>query len=343
MSGYSIQTIGYASCVMTLQQLRYFSAVVRHDLNISKAAVTLDVSQPGLSRQLQLLEHELQVELFVRNRKRLVRLSAAGAEIHALAERTLESARSVREAAREHAGEHHGSLTVATTHTQARYALPEVIKRFRQRYPDVQLSLRQGTPAEVSYLVASGNADVSIATEPLDPPADVVLLPCYELQRIVLTPVRHPLLRGKKLTLERLAAYPLITYDYAFIGRSKTVGAFEAQGLKPNIVLNAIDADVIKTYVESGLGIAIVPDMAYDRRRDKTLRAIDASHLFEPNTIHIGMRRNHYLRGYTYAFIEMFAPHLKRTVVEKALAESVTRSARAGSAGKLLERRKASA
>jgi LysR family cys regulon transcriptional activator len=313
---------------MTLQQLRYLCEVVRQDFNISKAADALHVSQPGLSRQLQLLERELEVELFVRNRKRLVRLSPAGSDIHRNAERTLESARNIKEAAREHAGEDQGALTIATTHTQARYALPEVIRRFAQRYPQVQLSLRQGTPGDVSELVASGNADLSIATEPIDPRSDVVLLPCYQLHRIVLMPARHPLLKAKRLTLEKLAAYPLITYDYAFIGRSKTVGAFEARGLRPNIVLNAIDADVIKTYVELGLGIAIVPDMAYDRSRDKPLRALDARHLFEPNTIHIGMRRNHYLRGYMYAFIEMFAPHLKRAVVEQAITESVTRRAK---------------
>lgn len=310
---------------MTLQQLRYFCEVVRHDLNISRAAQALHVSQPGLSRQLQLLEQELEVELFVRNRKRLVRLSQAGSQIFSLAERTLHDAENIREAAREHADQDHGSLTIATTHTQARYALPDVIRRFMQRYPGVQLSLRQGTPAEVSYLVSSGSADLSIATEPLEPPADVVLLPCYQLQRIVLTPARHPLLRVKRLTLEKLAACPIITYDYTFIGRSKILRAFEAKSIRPNIVLNAIDADVIKTYVESGLGIAIVPEMAYDRRKDKGLRAIDASHLFEPNTIHVGIRRNHYLRGYMYAFIEMFAPHLKRSVVEKAITNSATR------------------
>lgn len=314
---------------MTLQQLRYLCEVVRQDLNISKAAAALAVSQPGLSRQLQRLERELEVELFVRNRKRLVRLSEAGAEIHRIAQHTLESARNIREAAREHAGEHHGSLTIATTHTQARYALPGVIRRFAQRYPDVQLSLRQGTPADVSYLVISGAADLSIATEPIEPPADLVFLPCYQLQRIVLTPAGHPLLKEKRLTLEKLAAYPLITYDYAFIARSKTINAFAARGITPNIVLNAIDADVIKTYVEFGLGIAIVPDMAYVPTRDKALRAIEAKHLFEPNTIQVGIRRNHYLRGYTYAFIEMFAPHLKRAVVEKAIAESATRRTRA--------------
>lgn len=310
---------------MTLQQLRYLREVVRQDLNISKAAQAMNVSQPGLSRQLQLLERELKVELFVRNSKRLVRLSQAGSHIVSLAERTLNDARSIEEAAQEHAGQDRGTLTIATTHTQARYALPSVIKRFAVRYPAVQLSLRQGTPAEVSHLVSSGAADLSIATEPIEPPADIVFLPCYQLQRIVLTPPRHPLLKVRRLTLEKLVTYPLITYDFAFIGRSKILRAFEARAIVPNIVLNAIDADVIKTYVEAGLGIAIVPEMAYDRARDRTLRRIDASHLFEPNTIHVGIRRNHYLRGYMYALIEMFAPHLKRSVVEKAITESATR------------------
>jgi LysR family cys regulon transcriptional activator len=310
---------------MTLHQLRYFCEVVRHNLNISQAAAALRVSQPGLSRQLQLLSQELGVELFVRNRRRLVRLSDVGVHIQAIAEQTLESARNISEAAREHAGGQHGELTIATTHTQARYALPDVVRRFSQRYPHVQLSLRQGTPADVSQLVASGAAHLSIATEPVEPSADVVLLPCYELHRIVLTPARHPLLKAKRLTVEKLAAYPLISYDYTFIGRSKILGAFEARGVSPRIVLNAIDADVIKTYVECGLGIAIVPEMAYDRKRDRALRAIDAKHLFEANTIHIGIRRNKYLRSYMYAFIEMFAPRLKRVVVENAIAEAATR------------------
>jgi LysR family cys regulon transcriptional activator len=211
-------------------------------------------------------------------------------------------------------------LTIATTHTQARYALPAVIRRFAHQFPQVRLSLRQGTPAEVSSLVQSGDADISIATEPVETVDGLVMLPCYELQRIVLTPARHPLLKVRPLTLDALARYPLITYDFAFIGRSKIVRAFEAAGLAPNVVLNAIDADVIKTYVEFGLGIAILPAMAFDKKRDRTLRARDASHLFEPNMIHIGVRRNHYLRGYVYAFIEMFAPHLTRAVVEKAIA-----------------------
>ena len=312
---------------MTLQQLRYFCEVVRQDLNISKAAAALHVTQPGLSRQLRLLESELEVELFVRNRTRLVRLSEAGFELAAMAEHTLESAQNIKQAAREYAAPHAGTLTIATTHTQARYALPGVLRRFSKRYPDVQLSLRQGTPAEVSHLVATGNADISIATEPLEPHEAVVMLPCHKLERIVLAPAGHPLLKLKRLTLEKLASYPLITYDYAFIGYSKILRAFESKGMRPHIALNAIDADVIKTYVEFGLGIAIVPDIAYDRARDRNLRAIDASHLFEPNTIQIGIRRNHYLREYVFAFIEMFAPHLKRPAVEHAIARMATRSA----------------
>lgn len=311
---------------MTLQQLRYLSEVARSGLNISKAAETLHISQPGLSRQLQLLEEELSVGLFVRNSKRLVKLTQPAEAIVAIARRMLEDADNIRAVGREFAGEARGSFTIATTHTQARYALPGVLRRFTTRYPQVKVSLRQGTPTEVSHLVRAGHADISIATEPVEEVPGLVLLPCYRLHRIVLVPARHPLLRAKRLTLERLARFPLITYDYAFIGRSKITRAFEAKGLAPNVVLNAIDADVIKTYVEFGLGIAILPGMAYDRRRDRGLRALDASHLFEPNTIHVGIRQNHYLRGYMHAFIEMFAPHLKRAVVEKAISEAASRA-----------------
>lgn len=312
---------------MTLQQLRYLCEVARRELNISRTAQALSISQPGLSRQLQLLEQELGVELFVRNSKRLVHLSDAGAKIVALAERTLREAENILEVARESSDESSGSLIIATTHTQARYALPGVFRRFAKRFPGVRVSLRQGTPTEVTQLVLSGHADISLAAETVDPVPGMVMLPCYQLPRIVLTPARHPLLRVKELTLEKLAAYPLITYDFSFIARSKIVHAFEAQGLTPNVVLNAIDADVIKTYVEFGLGIAVLPSMAFDAKRDKGLRAIDASHLFAPNTIHIGIRRNHYLRSYTYAFIELFAAHLTRARVEQAIREAATRSA----------------
>ena len=311
---------------MTLQQLKYLCEVARRGLNISKTAEALHISQPGLSRQLRLLETELGVELFVRNSKRLVRLSEAGGKIIAIAERALREARNITEAARESADESSGALTIATTHTQARYALPAVLRRFTRQFPRVRLNLRQGTPGEVSHLVLSGNADISISAETVDPVPGMIMLPCYPLPRVVLTPARHPLLRVKKLTLEKLVEYPLITYDFSFIARSRIVRAFEARGLTPNVVLNAIDADVIKTYVEFGLGIAVLPRMAFDAKRDRALRAIDASHLFEPNTIHIGIRQNHYLRGYTYAFIELFASHLTRARVEQAIRDAASRS-----------------
>jgi LysR family cys regulon transcriptional activator len=320
---------------MTLRQLRYLREVVRQHFNISRAAAALHVTQPGLSRQLRLLESALGAPLFVRSGTRLTALSASGRAVIAIAERMLEDAENIRQAVRERMDDASGALTIATTHTQARYALPEVIRRFAARFPEVHLSLRQGTPAEVSNLVLSGNADLCIATEPVEPPDGLVMLPCYQLHRIVLAPRGHPLLKQGRLTLAKLVRYPLITYDFAFIGRSKIARAFADAGLEPNIVLNAIDADVIKTYVEFGLGIAILPAMAFDRRRDRDLRAIDASHLFEPNTINIGIRRHHYLRGYTYAFIEMFAPRLTRAVVEKAIGEKSPRMTARGAVPRL--------
>ena len=306
---------------MTLKQLRCLRAIVRSDFSISAAAQALHATQPGLSRQLQLLEQSLGISLFVRRGKRLLDLSAAGHNILTIAERMLLDADNIQETAREQTDDSRGTLTIATTHTQARYALPKIIRQFASVYPNVRLSLRQGTPAEVSNLVLTGNADISIATEPMDSHEGLALLACHELQRIVLTPAKHPLLKVRRLSLEELSRYPLITYDFAFIGRSKIVRAFEAAGHTPTVALNAIDADVIKTYVEFGLGVAILPEIAFDRKRDFALRSIPAAHLFEPNVIHVGIKRRHFLRGYVYAFIEMFAPHLKHGVVEKAVTE----------------------
>src|SRR5262249_42972190 len=212
-----------------------------------------------------------------------------------------------------------GSLIVATTHTQARHAVPGVVKRFAARYPDVELTLRQGNPAGVAEMVRAGEADIAIASETPERTSELVMLPAYQLERIVLTPPRHPLLRERQLTLGRLAQHPIITYDEAFVGRSRVVRAFEAKGLKPRIVLSAIDTDVIKTHVEAGLGVAIVAKMAFDARHDRGLRSIDASHLFEPNTIFVTLRRNIYLRRYALDFIEWFAPHLKHDIVVQAV------------------------
>lgn len=304
---------------MKLQQLRYICEVARQNLNLSNAAEALFTSQPGISKQIRGLEEELGVDIFVRHGKRVVAVTEPGKAILEIAQRMLKDVENLRQVGEEFTEEDKGHLTIATTHTQARYALPHVIQRFTKHYPGVRLSLRQGSPTQISELVTSGEADIAIATEAIELYEDLVMLPCYEWNRCVLVPPGHPLLKAKKLTLEGMASFPIITYDFAFTGRSRINQAFADKRLKPNVVLTAIDADVIKTYVELGLGIGIVAMMAYDPRRDTHLRAMDASHLFEPSTTRIGIRKNSYLRGYTYEFIEMFAPHLTRKVVDDAM------------------------
>jgi len=304
---------------MKLQQLRYLCEVASQGLNLSKAAKTLHTSQPGISKQISLLEDELGVDIFVRNGKRVVKITPPGEAIIEIAERMLRDAKNLKQVGQEFTNEASGSLTIATTHTQARYALPPAIKRFTLRYPNVKLILRQGSPTQIAKLVTSGEADIAIATEAIELFDELVMLPCYQWNRSIITPPRHPLLKLAKLTLEDIVKYPIITYDFAFTGRTKINQAFAAKGLTPNVVLTAIDADVIKTYVELGLGIGILAQMAFEPNRDKHLRSIDASHLFEPSTTRIGITRNSYLRGYVYDFIGMFAPHLDRTVITTAM------------------------
>ena len=231
----------------------------------------------------------------------------------------LRDADNLKKIAQEFTNEAGGTLTIATTHTQARYSLPPVIKRFTARYPKVKLILRQGSPVQIAALVTSGEADIGIATEALEQYKELVMLPCYQWNRCIIVPPKHPLLKLKKLTLEAINRYPIITYDSAFTGRSKINQAFASCGLEPNVVLTAIDSDVIKTYVELGLGVGILANMAFDAKRDKTLRSIDASHLFEPSTTRIGISRNSYIRGYILDFIEMFAPHLDHASIQTKL------------------------
>jgi LysR family cys regulon transcriptional activator len=309
--------------LMTLQQLAYLHEIVRHDFNVSKAAEALKMTQPGLSRQVLELERELGVDIFVRRRNRLVQLSVVGNVIHDLAGSILLQAEGIRRAGREVRESGRGTLTIATTHTQARYVLPNVVQAFARRFPNVSLRLRQGTPSDTARMVADGTADLSIATAPEDGPPGIAFLPCYDLPRIVLTPARHPLARQRKVTLEQLARYPLITYDYVFASTSKVLATFAQHGLSPAVVLNAIDADVIKAYVELGMGIAILPSLAFDAKRDKKLRALPAGHLFEPNVIVVGIRSRDYLSGYAYDFIKMFAPHLDRSTITQMIATIV--------------------
>ncbi|MBA2689834.1 MAG: HTH-type transcriptional regulator CysB [Burkholderiales bacterium] len=304
---------------MKLQQLRYLVEVVRQGLNVSGAAAALHTSQPGISKQIRLLEEELGVEIFIRHGKRVVDVTEPGKTIVAIAEKVLKEAENLRQAGHEFAAETAGSLTIATTHTQARYALPPVIKRFMAQYPQVRLSIKQGSPVQISQAVVDGEADLVIATEAIAQFDQLVMLPCYQWNRCVVVPPKHPLLKLERLTLEAVAHFPIITYDFAFTGRSAMQRAFEQRGLTPNVVLTAIDSDVIKTYVALGLGVGILAEMAFDAKQDSALRAINASHLFEPSATRIGIRRDTYLRGYIYQFIEMFAPHLNRPAVDAAL------------------------
>ncbi len=304
---------------MKLQQLRYLREVARQGLNVSDAAEALFTSQPGISKQIRLLEAELGVEVFVRNGKRVVSVTEPGRAILVLAERMLQDADNLKRVAREFSNEDEGSLTIATTHTQARYALPPVVQAFMKRYPKVSLSLHQGNPVQISEQVVSGAADIAIATEAIGLYPELVMLPCYQWNRCVVVPHGHPLLKLSSLTLEEIAKHPIITYDFAFTGRSQINQAFAAKRLEPNIVLTAIDADIIKTYVELGLGVGIVATMAFDAARDSGLIALDASHLFPSATTRIGLRRGTYLRGFAYTFIELFAPHLSKKTVEQAM------------------------
>jgi LysR family cys regulon transcriptional activator len=303
---------------MNLQQLRYVRETVRQGLNLTEAANVLFTSQPGVSKQIRELEDELGVEIFVRRGKRLVQLTEPGQVVVQVIERLLGEVDNLRRVGEEYADQEVGRLTIATTHTQARYALPPVVQAFRQRFPRVNLSLHQGSPTQIAELVIAGQADIAIATEALDRFGDLLTLPGYTWHHSVVVPENHPLLSTSKLRLEELARYPIITYSSAFTGRSHIDQAFVARGLSMEVVLTAIDADVIKTYVELGLGVGIIASMAFDASRDRGLRALDAGHLFEPSVTRVAVRRTAYLRGYVYDFIHMFAPHLDRAAVDAA-------------------------
>jgi LysR family cys regulon transcriptional activator len=305
---------------MKLQQLRYISEVVKKNLNVSEAAQALHTSQPGVSKQIRLLEQELGVPIFLRTGKSLAQITEPGREILKRSNRILLEVEMIRRIGDEYTRHAEGMLTVATTHTQACYALPPVITAFLQRYPNVKLHIRQGSPQQIADMVASELADVGIATETVSSSESLIALPCYHWSHGVLVPNNHPLKNLQKpLSLAELASYPLITYDFAFAGRSLVNKAFANAKLTPNVVLTALDSDVIKTYVRAGLGVGLLAQMAYDKTKDTDLHMIDAAHLFEPNTTWIGVRRGSYMRGFVYDFIGLFAPHLNRKKVAAAL------------------------
>jgi len=304
---------------MKLQQLKYIWEVARHDLNVSATAESLFTSQPGISKQIRMLEDELGIQIFHRSGKHLTEITPAGGPIVSMAGEILDKVENVRRIAQEYSDQDRGTLSIATTHTQARYLLPNVISEFIGRYPDVALHMHQGTPVQISEAASKGTVDLAIATEALELFENLIMLPCYRWNRSVIVKHDHPLANEDKLTLEKLAEYPIVTYVFGFTGRSQLDDAFNAEGYVPKVVFTASDADVIKTYVKLGIGVGIVASMAFDPEIDNELIAIDASHLFEASTTKIGLRRGTFLRGYMYEFIELFAPHLSKALVDEAL------------------------
>jgi LysR family transcriptional regulator, cys regulon transcriptional activator len=302
---------------MKLHQLRYLAAVAQSGLNITAAAQKLHTSQPGVSKQIKLLEDELGFQIFVREGRNLTRITPAGVQVIERALKILQEAQSIRDLSTELRDEGRGSLSIGTTHTQARYVLPSVIREFRNRYPQVRLNLHQGTSEQIAEMVASDRIDCAIATGSEQLFGDLTLLPCYRWHRTVIVPRSHPLADGGRLTFKALAAYPLITYTFSFTGPSSLHEAFARAGMVPNIAITARDADVIETYVRLGLGVGIVAHMAIDEN-DPDLKAIDAGHLFAAHTTWIGFRRGTLLRKYMYEFAQLLAPHLDRRLIERA-------------------------
>jgi len=303
---------------VNFQQLRSVREAVRQHFNLTAVAQVLNTSQPGVSRQIRELEDELGVEIFVRAGKRLTGLTAPGEAIVPIVERLLLDAENLKRAGEDFAAQGSGKLAVAATHSQARYALPPVVRDFRRSHPSVVLHLHQGSPQQVAEMLLSGEADIGIATEALTEYPELVALPCYRWTHAVIVPPGHRLLDGP-LTVQRLAAEPIITYGPGYTGRAHIDEGFRRHGLEADVVLTAMDADVIKTYVELGLGVGIVASIAYDEQRDRHLRALDAGHLFAMNMTRLAVRRGAWLRSYAYDFIQAFAAPLSRPVVERAL------------------------
>jgi LysR family cys regulon transcriptional activator len=304
---------------MNLHQFRFVREAVRQKFNLTEAAKALYTSQPGVSKAIIELEEELGVEIFTRHGKRVRSLTEPGRIILQSVEKILQEVESLKRIGKDYAAQDQGNLTIAATHTQARYSLPAAIAEFKKRFPKVRLSILQGSPTQVAEMVLHDQADLAIATEAISGYKDLISLPCFQWHHVAVVQADHPLLEKRSLTLEDLALYPLITYDPAFAGRSKINQAFTLRGLTPDIVLEAIDADVIKTYVELGLGVGLMADIAFNAERDKNLRVIPAGHLFGSNLTRIALKQGAYLRSYVYTLVELLSPTLNRKLIEQAL------------------------
>ena len=304
---------------MKLHQLKYVHEVARQGLSISAAAEALHTSQPGVSKQIQMLEDELNLQIFQRNGKRLTGITEPGRHIVKLAATVMLEMQNIKRVGDEFSKVETGTLTIATTHTQARYKLPTAIKQFIELYPHVKLNIHQGNPSQVTAQVASGEADIGIATEAISLDERLICLPCYEWNRCLVVPKGHRLIDADPLTLSKIASFPLITYDFAFTGSTIVSKVFHDAGVMPNVVLTAIDADVIKTYVGLGLGVGLIANMAFDEERDKELVRLDCSHLFPASTTYLGVRKDTFMRGYLYGFIELLAPKFDRKAVDEVM------------------------
>jgi LysR family transcriptional regulator, cys regulon transcriptional activator len=304
---------------MTLQQLRYFCEIAAHDWNISKAAKSLHTSQPGMSRQMQSLEKELGTVIFVRRKKRIVGVTAVGSIALAKAQRIIRETGNLKLLANHFDKRGGNAIKVATTYAQARYVLPRVLKDFMRVHPEIEIFLKQGVPSDLAASVERGDADLSVSSMPPTVPENVVMLRCAVVERIVVVPAGHPLARSRKLTLERIAEFPIITYDSADIGRSAVLGAFERAGLAPKIAISTADTDVMKAHVAQGLGVAIISAVAWEESADKSLRAVQVSDLFGQDTIYICLRRHTHLRRAVREFIAALAPHIDPTSIAEAI------------------------
>lgn len=290
---------------MRLRQLQYIHEIANHNLSISKAAGALHTTQPGVSRQVRLLEEELGVVIFTRSRSRISGVTDVGQHVLSYAQRVLGEVNNLRRVCEEHRQKKRGTLIVAASHAHARYTMPKLIRSFVIKYPHVSVIVRQGDPNQVWKMVAEGAADLAFATEPKEPIPELTLIKCDEASRVVVTPPRHPLLRRRNVTLSDLAKYPIITHDGEHVTHSVVMEAFKHHKLEPKLILRAGNSDVMKGHVEAGLGIAVISGLAFDRKRDRGLRAIEATHLFGPAVTYLGFRHNDYFRRYVVDFMRL--------------------------------------
>lgn len=302
---------------MNFQQLRIIRETVRQNFNLTEASAALYTSQSGVSKHIKDLEDELGVQLFIRKGKRLLGLTEPGQALLSIVERMLVDADNIKRLADDFNKVDEGTLTIATTHTQARYVLPPIVSQFKKAFPKVHLILQQASPIEITDMLLQGEADIGIATESLTTEDNLASVPFYKWSHNVITPQNHPLAQKAQISLEDLSQYPIITYHGGFTGRSKIDKAFEDAGLNVDIVMSALDADVIKTYVELGMGVGIVNDVAYDPERDYRLKQIKTD-IFGLNTTWIAVHKGHLLRGYGYEFISLCSPETDIRALKKA-------------------------